>query len=221
MEDNAKMPVAGEVTNYINRAGIFLLQPIKVEEYKDKNGMPKKDKNGHPGLIITFKNEEGEITTAWYYYSMYPPGDPRNRDKETKCAMEFMYANLKVALGFKTSDQPMVKEFCSRKVWAIVREVHVTNKQTGEIVDTFHEVLKTKYFPYNPTIESKGKPAIAGDPATSPDGVPSGDFLEVKEEYTANKAPEYSIPQNSAGPLPDPGPSENDIPEESNKDLDF
>lgn len=223
MTEIERMPASEESTQYLNRAGIFALQPVSVIQWKDKNGVPKADSNGHPGVFIVFKSEQGEMISKGYYYSKYSPGDPLNLDKSTKCKSEFMYTNLKVGLGFKASEMPTVKDFCSRKVWCIIKEVRLLNAQSKEYEESVYEIVGQKYFPYNSTLQTKGKPAIMGDPETTENHLPSGDFLEVREQYSGGS--NYTPPPVSQAPLPeqsaDQESSSEDLPSESGGMPDF
>lgn len=179
------IPATDNTDQYISKAGIYLLQPVRIAVWKDQNGIEKKDKTGNPGLYITFKNENGEMLSTGFYYSALPMGDPRRQDESYKCKSEYQLANLKAAMGFTQNETVQPKDFMSKKVWAPIKEIQMYTPE-GEYVKSSFDIVK-KFFPYIPSIASKGKPSIMGDPATTADGKPSGDFIEVKSDYTGGK----------------------------------
>lgn len=201
---NDEMPVIpateGDVT--ISRAGIYLLQPIRITVWKDSNGIPRKDANGNPGLLVTFKDVKGgALISTGFYYSELPLNDPRRQDDSLRCKSEFQLANLKSAMGFKINETIQPQEFMQKKVWAAIKEVQ-TYTPEGDYVKSSFDIIK-KFHPYLPDSKSLGKPSILGDPATDPDGKPTGDFVEVRTSYQGTgsaQVPEKKMKPTSGPP---------------------
>ncbi|MFA6917015.1 MAG: hypothetical protein WC222_11500 [Parachlamydiales bacterium] len=197
-EDMPAIPATDNTEQYISQAGIYLLQPIRIAPWKDTNGVLKKDKNGNPGLLITFKDEKtGGMLSTGFYYSELPMGDPRRQDDAYRCKSEFQLANLKTAMGFKPGVVVQSAEFLTKKVWVPVKEVQYYTPE-GEYVKSLCQIIN-KFHPYLPDATTKGKPSILGDPATNADGKPSHDFVEIRTDLTQAAAP---APKKKFKPTP-------------------
>jgi len=210
-EEQFTIPKTDEGTRFIERAGVFLLSPISVTQNVDDKGVPKNDKNGNPGIKITFRSDKGEVISATYYYSKYPFGDARREDPNLKCGSEFWLTNLKAVLGFKANEEIPPEKFMKGKFWGRVKEIRLKDKKTGEIVKTYWELNRSKYDVYNPQLETKGRPSISGDPEFGPLG---GEFVEVKDDFRTGGGESAAKP---AGPKAQPR-DEVARPEESQDD---
>jgi hypothetical protein len=187
-ENVAQIPGTEDSAPSFTKAGVYLFQPVRIVEWKDKNGMPKL-KDGHPGLMITFKDvEDGAMISSGFYYSTLPMNDPRRQDPAYKCKSEYQLSNLKVAMGFDPTKAIDTSEFMKSKFWSIIKEVRYIRKADGEIMRITYD-LNRKFFPYIPTAEFLGRPSIMGDPKLDKKGLPSGDFLEERDDLSNVAAP--------------------------------
>lgn len=169
------LPATEKSTGGIMGPGLHKMKIVSIKELKDKSGNSKKDKNGNPGLEITFVNANKEKISDGFYYSTLPLGDAGRKDDNVRCKSEFLLTNLKKALGFPEGEVTQ-EQLSKAKCWGIIGlDVHYYNNEpTGKQ----YSFLAKKFFADGTT-----PPAIIGDPALPQSkGVPSGDFYKRTDD---------------------------------------
>jgi hypothetical protein len=194
------LPATEKSTGGIMSPGLHRMKILSIKPFVDKSGKELKDKNGNPGLDITFINVNKETINGGFYYSTLPIGDPGRKDDNIRCKSEFLLTNMKKALGFPEGEVSK-EQLAKAKCWGIVGlDVHYWNgKPTGKE----YSFLAKKFFSDGDT-----PPAIIGDPSLKQSGgVPSGDFYKRTDDKRppagAPAEPEPTIERKEAQPKSD------------------
>lgn len=181
------------------QAGLHLAKVISMVVANDKNDQPRTDKNGNPGLKVTFQNKEGEQIDGVYYYSPFGLDDPRRKEKP--CDSEWRLHNLKKALGF--GNKPVkLDEVLTKKIWLVViLQEYYDNAGNPVFTDKnkqkkFHNVGEA--YPYDPNIPDKGRPVLKGDPRTDNENFLTGVFYERKVDTTVTVASSQAVQKDFA-----------------------
>lgn len=198
------LPETAEGGSYMG-AGMHLVKIHSIENAKNDDGTPKKDKNGNPGLKIVFENRGGESISQVYYYSPLPVNHPDRLDDNKRCKSEFKLTQLKKAFGFGTRSIT-TEELKTKKCWMAIRQTNVEDAAGNPILKDGRQKSYTSIAEVFPLKEataadpSRGRPVLKGDPETDPANFLKGYFYEVKVDV----APQQST-INSAGFETGPG----------------
>lgn len=211
-------PQTSESAMKLPPVGLNLCSIIDMNEWEDKQGNPKKDNRGYPGISVVFSNEQKENISANFYYSDKPIDDPSRQDDNLKCKSEFLFDRLKRALGFSSSDNPDIESIKMRKLWVPVILKQIVDKEGKPLYKDgkpkeFKEVLK-EFYAYN---EGMAAPILAGDPIHSSSTEPGGIFLVLEKDYKASTAP--STDRAQAHATQNKPPSNDDMPVDDEVDF--
>lgn len=171
-------------TGSILKAGLHLVKIQSIENAINEEGSPKTDRNGNPGLKITFENKEGDTISQVYYYSILPINHPDRLDDNKRCKSEFKLTQLKKAFGF--GHKPIsLAEIKTRKCWIAIRRQDFVDTQGSPIIKdgkqkSFHQIADVWPLKDPLTDPSRGRPVLKGDPEIDSGNFFIGYFYELK-----------------------------------------
>jgi len=148
-------------------AGVHLAVITDVKYARRKDGEVKHTREGQPAVEIKFKNKQGEKISEEFWLT----------DNA-----QWMLDNLFKAIGLSSKTGSIdVKLMIGKKLFIMVaREYHFVNGEALKDDDgivVYYSKLVPKFFPM---VSEDSPPIIEGDPARSPEGKPSGDFVKSK-----------------------------------------
>ncbi len=172
-------------TGSFMKAGLHLVKIHSIETAMNEIGLSKMDKNGNPGLKITFENKDGDLISQVYYYSPLPLDHPDRLDDSKRCKSEFRLTQLKKAFGF--GSKPItISEIKSKKCWMAIRRQDYFDTQGDAIMKdgrqkSFHQIAEV--WPMKDATANdltRGRPVLKGDPEIDSNNFFNGFFYEIK-----------------------------------------
>lgn len=162
-------------------AGIHVGTIKDVYQTLDKDGVPKKNRNGDYGIDVVFVNDKGDelIQTFWYH-------EPRE-DKNTQWFLDLL---LKATELDNSTEEVSSEELIGKKVWVFVANEYllsddlVLEDETGDPI--IRDKLIAKFGIY---IEGGMKPAMADEPERN-DGEVTGIFAIYTQGWKVLGHPE-------------------------------
>ncbi len=160
--------------------GINLVKILKIEKAMKNDKEPRLDKDGFPGVKITFSNPKYQEISDIFYYNP----DPANGKK---CASGWKLSALKTAMGLSVEKEATKEQYLKIKFFSYVAHTQIIDENGIPILNEdgsekgYSELLH-KYALYRPDATNFGKPAVAGDPAIETDHKPRGIFLKTKTQ---------------------------------------
>lgn len=180
-EGITKEEASAIISAYINAnsipAGLHLFKIDSIEEATKSDGSLMTDKNGNPGLRITFRNKPdpaygnilGKISDNFYY-----PATINN-----VCASDFKLRKLKLALGVKPNETQNIEILKKLTFWGIVQEVHHIDESSNPVCDRENKPIISKNLLAEYYAGTMDRPSIEGDPAGNK-GKAGGKFYSTR-----------------------------------------
>lgn len=209
MSEEVGFPKTSDGGSNFMQPGLQRMRIDKMIKWVGKDGKPREDPRGYPGMYITLVNEQNQYISDGFYYSEQPLDHPSRNDDNLKCKSEYFLTNLKTALGFKPEQSPTLQEIKSKWCWGAVG-IDVLIDGSGQPTGKSFSFLAKKFFP------DGIRPAIAGDPMLPQSGgIASGIFrkesMDRTKATTTTAPPERSAPATQAEA---PSDVEDDMPVE-------
>lgn len=162
-------------------AGFHEMHITKVIPWMDRDGIPKKDTRGFPGVMIYFTNRSGATASAGFYFDPRPLNDPDRDDPQNSCKSEYLLDRLKAVAGL-TQESSKPQEYTKKWFWGMVQEIRFKDPVTGEpVLGEDGKVLKKTRLAKDRFAMIDKKPLVLGDPLNVKPGEspkePDGDFL--------------------------------------------
>lgn len=218
MSDPVKIPVtsADEGQTFMS-PGLHRLKVVSITEYVDKDGKPKKDDRGWPGLTVTLKNKNGETIAFSNYYCTAAADDPIRKDDARRCKSDYYLTKFKNALGFG-QEEVATSSIIGKYLYMPVVEVHYTNADGTPFIgnngkEMIFTELEKEFYPDVKPADGQKAYDFEGDPITA--GKPLGGRFVTKK---IRKGSTVSSNAGSAKPIvgaANPPAEPSDLPEEA------